>query len=323
MTGQNIAKKQSEKVNEIIRLINYEAPTLANLPREELEQIAKIVVAKRLVNDLDQKALISRLNYKKELTLFLNERKSQNTRRSYRNSMKRLEEYTHTNGLNIFEYNQKTIDDYFRFLKGQGKSYACINGDINSISSFFNFVQRRNPQCVQNPVRGTKLRVMKDPKEQFIPSTEEALIAIKECAGSELSPILRICLENGLRAGAFPSMAVNGNRYKSHSKGKDISGKLSDDVLVRLHAAGLKNVVKPFAKLTANAIELRVNRLTEKLCREKKIRYPFSIHKLRSLFAINFYNGCKDIYKTSRALSHKSIQTTQIYLSKNLGILDC
>jgi integrase len=208
-------------------------------------------------------------------------------------------------------------------LKGQGKSYALINGDINSISSFFNFVQRRNPQCIQNPVRGTKLRVMKDPKEQFIPTTEEALIAIGECEGTEMAVILRVCLENGLRASAFPLMAINGNRYKSYSKGKDISGELSEAVLAGLRVAKLRNVVKPFTTLTANAIELRVNRLTEKLYREKKIRYPFSIHKLRSLFAINFYNDCKDIYKTSRALSHKSIQTTQIYLSKNLGILDC
>ena len=37
-------------------------------------------------------------------------------------------------------------------------------------------------------------------------------------------------------------------------------------------------------------------------------------HNLRHLFAILFYNACKDIVKLADILGHSSVETTRIYL---------
>jgi hypothetical protein len=41
----------------------------------------------------------------------------------------------------------------------------------------------------------------------------------------------------------------------------------------------------------------------------------------REILSLFSGNSCRDIYKTSKTLDHKSIQTTMIYLSKDLGII--
>jgi integrase len=214
-------------------------------------------------------------------------------------------------------------DAFIRELKTEGRAPASVRRDIAAVSAFYTWLERYHA-AVKNPVRGTRIRPHNEnDKETVIPTLAEYRIIIDTLPPLEKAIVITLALRS-LRAGALPTLELKAGKYHGKSKGKPLKENnaagitLPREALSAIRAAGL-DVKKPFAGYSASAIECRVNRRIGELCRDGKIRAPYSAHDFRYYFAVQEYNKRKDIYRVSMLLNHANIAITQAYL-KSLDV---
>ena len=318
-----IAKKitESRVTNpaEMALRIKNEAPTLASLNQDQLEQIARLVITQRLTAEFNTAVNIAGIDWKKEKDIFLDNaghEQSMHTRRGYNNALKKLELWTVNQGINPLELTATQADDYIYSLKGTGSASASIRLATAAASSFYTFLHRRH-KGIENPFRGTKAR----PKEKavrplVIPSTKEVETILNElpCIWGAAVSIMAVL---GLRCGALPSLCIKGDRFTCHTKGKDISGSIPEEITERIKVASLP-LREPFGGRTTNSIELAISYYIKKLYNQGRIRAIYSCHDFRHFFAVTHYRKHRDIYAIQQALNHASIAITEKYL-RNIG----
>lgn len=317
--AQRITATPAGNPQKLAMRIKQEAPTLADLNNEQLEQIAKIVMSQRLVAELHTAVNLAGIDWQKQKAVFLEnagQEQSAHTRRGYDNALGKLEAWAAGQGIKALELNPAQADDFIYSLKAAGSAPASVRLTAAAASSFYTFLHRRHKE-IENPFRGTKAR----PKEKasrplVIPSVGEVEIILRELPAN-LGAAVSIMAGLGLRAGALPDLSIKGDRYTSHSKGKDISGPLPAKILEVIKAAALP-LREPFAGRTANSIELAIAYHIKKLFREGKIGGAYSCHDFRHFFAVTHYRKYKDIYAIQKALNHSSIAITERYL-RGLG----
>jgi site-specific recombinase XerD len=313
MKGKSLlTNKGNTIVDDMALKIANESPNLDDLTAEQLEQIARIVITQNLTNELNNKAKLASIDYKKEKSIFImttSRSGSECTQISYLKALKELERYTKKNGLSILQLTPGQADDFIHSLTGSPNSK---NLTIAAVSSFYSYIERRY-SVVKNPMRGTRARPMKKPvREIEVPSEMELITILNELPELEKMAVY-IMAYRGLRVGALNKLKVWGNKYQSFSKGKSIFGEFPIEVLVNIKGSDLNNRT-PFEKLTTNALKLRIYRATLKLHKEGKIQAAYSAHDFRHYFAITEYMKDKDIYKLSKLLDHTNISITDGYL---------
>jgi site-specific recombinase XerD len=312
-----ISKKETDQVELMASKIANEAPELKDLTIEQLEQIAKIVITQNLTNELNTKAKIANIDYRKEKELFLmmaSKTGSEYTQNAYLKSILKLEKYCNKNDINILIMTPGQADDFIYTLKGSPNS---IRLTVAGISAFFSYLERRF-SVIKNPIRGTKARPgVRTVKEVEIPDDIELFTILNELPELEKMAVY-IMAYRGLRVGALNKLKVWGTNYKSYSKGKEIYGEFPIEVIANIKTSDL-NTKSPFENMTTNAIKLRIYRQTMKLQREGKIKSAYSAHDFRHYFAVTEYMKDKDIYKLSKLLDHTNISITESYL-KSLKI---
>jgi site-specific recombinase XerD len=245
--------------------------------------------------------------------------KSRHTRKAYASALKGLESFAAKNNMAVLELTPKQADDFIYSLSSSGKAPASVRRDVAACSAFFTFLERRHG-TLQNPFRGTRARPKNELKRRVLYPTETEAALVLERLKPDTGAVLQIVLSRGLRAGAFPSLQIWGNRFTARSKGKDIAGDFPPELIRLIKDAGLDTRV-PFAGYTAGAISERIKSVTKKLYQERKITDAFSPHDFRHLFAVTEYRKNKDIYRLSKLLHHSGIQTTERYL-RGLGEVD-
>jgi site-specific recombinase XerD len=319
----------------LAKRIAAQAPSLADLTSKQLEAVANAVVAQNLTAELSSAVKTACIDYQKERETFLQsigKTGSAHTYRSFNNALKKLERFTADRGINLLELTYAQADDFIYalragdsslvFKQGAGISASTVHYAVKVAGAFFNFLIRRHQDAIKiNPFRGTKARPPKKPARAFaIPTPREIKAIIKALPPLQAAEV-SVMSGRGLRAGALPSLLIDKDRlaFKAHSKGKDISGTISMDILTAIKTAGLDSA-KPFYGLNANAIERNIIYHTNKLYKAGKINAPYSCHDFRHAFAVNFYRKTKDIYALRNLLSHASIAITETYL-KGLGEL--
>ena len=122
----------------------------------------------------------------------------------------------------------------------------------------------------------------------------------------------------GLRIGALPGMEITGERFKAHSKGKDISGELPGNALAAIKAAAAPDKRRPFAGIKEEALARRIEYHIDKLHAAGKIGAAYSCHDFRHFYAVTEYRRDKDIKRVQKLLFHSGIQITDRYL-RGLG----
>jgi site-specific recombinase XerD len=310
--NSEIAKYNNDKVEALAVKLATESPELKDLDQEQLEQIAKIVITKRLTEELDNKAKVANIDYKVERDIFLmttSKTGSRYTKGSYRSALDLLEKFCKKNSINMFMMTYAQADDFIYSLTGSPNSKRLT---IAAISSFFSYLERRY-LVIQNPIRGTKARpTSKNVKELEIPDEIEVMTILNEIPELEKMAVY-IMAYRGLRVGGLNKLKVWGNHYKTVSKGKSIQGEFPVEVICNIKVSMLdKNT--PFSSLTTNALKLRIYRATMKLQKQGKIRSAYSAHDFRHFYAISEYQKDKDIYKLSKLLDHSNIAITETYL---------
>jgi integrase len=209
-------------------------------------------------------------------------------------------------------------DNFIYYQKAAGGAAATVRLAAAAASSFYSFLHRRHP-AIDNPFRGSKAR----PRERAarplaIPTAAEVKTIIRG-----LPPVwaaaVSIMATLGLRCGALPGLSIKGDRYFSHSKGKDISGTVTPEIIEHIRIAGL-SLRDPFAGRTANSIEIMIAYYIKKLCKSGKIRGLYSCHDFRHFAAVREYSRDKDILRVRDFLDHSSVAITERYL-RSIGAI--
>jgi len=209
--------------------------------------------------------------------------------------------------------------DFIYSMKGNGAA-ASIRRDIAACSSFFTWLERRH-EGIKNPFRGTKARPAdKTKKDLVIPNAAEVKKIIAGLPAYEAAAVTVMAFR-GLRIGGLPGMEVNGARFKTRSKGKDISGELPGKVLAALKAHNAPDKRHPFSGIKPEALARRIEYHIGKLYESGKITAAYSCHDFRHFYAVTEWNKDKDIKRLQGLLFHSGIQVTDQYL-RSLGIKD-
>jgi len=319
--AQRITAAPAGSPQEMAMRIKREAPTLADLNNEQLEQIARLVMAQRLTAELNKQVDMAGINYQSEKETFLNnagKTASKHTRAAYKNGLSRLEQWTETQGINILELTPAQADNFIYAMKGN-RAAASIRLDTAAASSFFTWLHRRH-NAIENPFRGSKARPAKKAVKKIeVPTAIEIKTIIKELK-PELSAAAAVMAYRGLRAGALPTLIISGGRFTAQSKGKDITGEIPAAALGAIKAASLP-LRSAFSNILANTLEKQIARAIKKLYEKGKVKACYSCHDLRHFYAVTEYKKDHDIHRVSKLLNHASIQVTEHYL-KSIGEID-
>jgi len=329
--AQRVTSAPAASVREMALRIAREAPTLADLTGEQLEQVARLVMADNLKNELAAAAAIAGIDYNAEKDTFLTRQNSEHTRRAYAAALDGLEKWAEAKRKSPLELSADEIDGFIYDMKAQGKAPATTRRNVAATSAFYSFLERSTDGKVKNNVLKTKQRPRSENKKDIIiPTEKDYKIIIAELPPVERAIVITLA-SRGLRAGALPTLELKGDKYIGKSKGKRLEENktagvtLPAEALAAIKAAGL-DPKRPFAWKTkqgrdnsGNAIECRLNFQIEKIYRAGKIRARYSAHDFRHYFAVNEYKKNKDIFRLSKLLNHAGIQITQAYL-KSLDV---
>ena len=124
-------------VQDMALRIAREAPTLADLNSDQLEQIARMVMAQRLTQELNTAATLAGIDYSNEKETFLNNAgttDSKHTRRGYSSALARLEAYAERAKISPLELTPARADDFIYSMKGEA-SPSTIRGNVAACSS--------------------------------------------------------------------------------------------------------------------------------------------------------------------------------------------
>jgi site-specific recombinase XerD len=320
--AQRITAAPAGSPQEMALRIKQEAPSLADLAPDQLEMIAKLVMTQRLAAELNTAVNLAGIDYQAERETFLNNvgrSGSKHTRRGYRAALARMEAFTERAHILPLELTPARADDFIYSLKGEAAA-ASIRRDAAACSSFFTWLERRH-EGIKNPFRGTKARpALKAEKKLVIPTAAEVKKIIAALPAYEAAAV-SVMAFRGLRIGGLPGMEITGERFKTRSKGKDISGELPGNSLTAIKAVGAPDKRHPFAGITPEALARRIEYHIGKLHEAGKIKAPYSCHDFRHYFAVQEYQKEKDIKRLQGLLFHSGIQVTDQYL-RSLGIKD-
>jgi site-specific recombinase XerD len=309
-------------IQDMAMMIAREAPTLADLNSEQLEQIARMVMTERLKKEMHIAVDLAGIDYQAERETFLNNAgstDSKHTRRGYASALARLEAYADRVKISPLELTPTRADDFIYSLKGNAAA-ASIRRDVAACSSFFTWLERRH-EGIKNPFRGTKARpAEKTKKDLVIPNAAEVKKIITALPAFEAAAV-SVMAFRGLRIGGLPEMEITGDRFKTRSKGKLQSGTLPGNVLTAIKATKAPDKRKPFAGIKQEALARRIEYHIGKLFNTGKIKAAYSCHDFRHFYAVTEYSKDKDIKRVKDLLFHSGIQITERYL-RGLGIKD-
>jgi site-specific recombinase XerD len=326
-----VAGTPAANVQDMAMRIAREAPTLADLNHDQLEQIARMVMTQRLTQELNTAVDLAGVDWHKEKELFLDFTQSSHTRRAYTAALDRLEAWAIKKGINPLELTAAHADRFIHDMKAEGRAAASTRRDVAAVSAFYSFLERDTDGKVKNPIRGTRQRPPKENKKEIIvPSKAEYKKIIDALPPIEKAIVITLALR-GLRVGALPTLELKRGKYHGTSKGKALEENdthgitLPRQALDAIAAAGL-NEKNPFAwdtrqgtKNNAAATEGRINYYISKLHQEGKIAARYSAHDFRHFYAVQEYEKNRDIFRLSKLLNHAGVQITQTYL-KSLGV---
>ena len=329
--ARRITATPAANAAEMAMRIKREAPTLADLNNEQLEQIAKIAMTQNLTAEFSRAVDLAGIDWQKERETFLTRKKSEHTRRAYAAALGEFEQWAEIKKKNPLELNAADADQFIYDMKAKERAKATTRRNVAAISAFYSFLERSTSGKIKNPVRGTGERPEKEnKKDAVIPTEKDYKTIIDELPLVEKAIVITMATR-GLRAGALPTLELRGEKYIGKSKGKRLEENgtagitLPQEALKAIRAAGLDEK-KPFAwktsrgtAMNAGAIESRINKHIGKLNKAGKIAAPYSCHDFRHYFAIRAYEKNHDIYRLSKLLNHAGIQITQTYLH-SIGI---
>ena len=172
MAGQLVDRVREAgltRVKQVAKKIAAESPKLADLPEEDLDKLARAVVAEGLREELRKAANLEKVDYKSEREKFVaraSRTGSQRTRQLYCDALDKLDEWCAKQGISTLELTPALADDWIESLKAEGKAASTIRLMVAASSSFWTWLERRHTE-LRNPFRGTRARPLNKPKRKL------------------------------------------------------------------------------------------------------------------------------------------------------------
>jgi len=289
---------------------------------EEFLQSVEDAKRNRRAEIVTRKMDIAGIDYITERDTFINNAGrsgSKHTRRSYSSALERLETYADRAHISPLELTPQRADDFIYSIKGTAAA-GSIRRDIAACSSFFTFLERRH-EVIKNPFRGTKARPMDSASKVLLVPKSEEVKKIIVALPDNFAAAVCIMAFRGLRIGALPGLEITGDRFKTKSKGKIISGDLHSKVLKAIKATDFPDKRKPFSNYKPEALARRIEYYIRKIYNAGEIDNAYSCHDFRHFFATTEYKKDHDIKRLQGLLFHSGIQITDRYL-RSLNLKD-
>jgi site-specific recombinase XerD len=316
----------NKELLQVAKTIAFDVPTLKDLTSEQLKKVAELVIMERYKNELNKEVELSKFDFCEMKDLFISTFGSENTKAAYKVALSQFETFCNGCGVsNLLAVSAAVIDDFIYSQVKENKSNSTVRRNVRALSSFFTFCERRSNGIIKNVVKGTKAT----PKEKTTNKNKfysygvdlNGLNRVKSdfdkiinnIENKELKAIIYISIKSGLRVGAFAGLSIHGNKYKTFSKGKEITGLFDDQTISYIDGLGIKHN-KPFERYTDTRLKNLFKYHTNKLFKQGVISANYSFHDMRHYFSLNNYLTHKDIYRLSKELNHSSIAITEKYL---------
>ena len=299
----------SDPINHLVNQVIAASPSLASLTQSELTAVAKAVILDDLKEELKHRIDIAKIDLTAQKAIFLSRYSSPQTSRSYAKALDSLEAWASRAGVMLLDLKPRHADAFIASCSG---SPASIRLRIAAASSFYTFLDRETEGRIRNPFLGTRLRPTRTSATPQIPSATDVEHII-EAAKGDLKAACIVIIEHGFRVGALPSLQIWGQRFQGVSKGKQVSGVLSERARNAIIEASL-DARAPWQGISADSLRNRFQYLCRGLYAKHLIAAAYSIHDLRHYYAIQYYREHRDIYSLKLLLGHASIQVTEHYL---------
>ncbi len=246
----------------------------------------------------------------------------------------------------LTQITSRDISKYLTIDKDSGKSEKTVARRRSAISKFFSYLIE-NRQIDYNPVQASsKVKVHKDSEVVYIDIVEQQKLLSSVDDGSMLDKrkqtyhdrykkrdiaLISLLLDTGIRISELHGMDIKDINFKACSvhilrKGGNKQFIYFSDEIAALLLDYLEErkrnhlyvsdddpvfVTLKGQRLSIRAIQMLVEKYTESALPQKGKR--ITPHKLRSSFAMEYYDSTKDILALQKKLGHNSITTTNIY----------
>ena len=260
--------------------------------------------------------------------LIIDKKYSENTVKSYKNDLKKFDNFLKKQINNI---NENDIKNYIKYLNKENNNSKTISHNISTLRSFYKFLLIEK-KVNKNPMEYIELPKTKKslPKTLSIEEIDKLLdIKLKDAFSYRNKAMLELMYSSGLRV----SELVNVNIH-------DID---TSNCIIRIMGKGSKERIVPLGDYAIRYIEIYLREYRERLvkkelndylflnnhgkkmtrqgffkilkqiAKEKNIKTEFSPHTLRHSFATHLLNGGADLRSIQEMLGHSDISTTQIY----------
>ena len=314
----DIEKRLESVVQNMAQTIN--GVELGDLTEEELNRVAGAVLGDTLKEKLKDEIRIHSIDLEEAIEMFLQDKKSEKTRKLYARRIGEYREWLAGKGLNLLQVGPYEADQYVSFVKTKELAQTTQRSMVDAVSSLYRELERWEHVKV-NPFRGAK-RPKRETGEKKVPTAEEVQTVLDDLeAGLDnpkrrrrsemLIPAIRIMAEYGLRIGALPTLLVRKDgTFTGTSKGKEISGRFRPETLNLIRGMG----AQPFKGVSEDRIKTAMWEITGKLVKDGKLPHRYSPHALRHYFAVTDYREHRDIYRLMKLLNHSNITVTERYL---------
>lgn len=345
--------KQKEEVADGIAastLIHFFRDNPEAIPPDLQKAIAQFAVlqdnANKAIKDADAAELAK--NYAGWKGLFLESRKSEQTRRAYARAISLFEDFCQTEKIeppalkyaDAVKFTQSAV--LTKKADGTGlRASESIRRDIAAVSAFYTELSKLSESRIANPF----IRIGHKPQRQRthikdVPTKKELGAILAHTDGIVKAAIYAMA-KRGFRIGALKKLHLQtrGGQtfFETFTKGKAQCGTLAADIVETIKAAGLPKI-EPFAEISTPTLTMKIERALDRLAAEgiikgyettliingkpqARICSRYSCHSFRHFYATTEYKKNKDIERLRKLLNHSDIGTTQIYL-QSLGLID-
>jgi site-specific recombinase XerD len=284
--------------------------------------IQEHTLLQRGVSQLSEEVDRVKVNVAAELERFISQCSRSNstaTKNSYRDSIKRFQDYLALAGKDLLHAKTVDADGYVSYLNGDNLSANTIRLRVAGIRCFYTYLSRHY-DCVKNIFTGVKLPRKVNAKLTLIPDDAElkAIIDFIRERNPKLACVVELISRKGFRCGAFERMTVyRSGRFSTITKGKQFTGKF-DEYEMRLineNFGATTGNDTVFKDTVAGKIKRLFKHYTDSMRDQGLIKDGYSLHDLRHYYATTEYNRNKDIFQLSKNLNHSNIGITGAYLT--------
>lgn len=274
------------------------------------------------------------------LNNFINTKRSDGTRKRYKDNIKELFEFKSITTLDDFK--KLNIDDYYEwknYLLDTGISENSIRPKLSAVSSFYTFLLSKseldfNKNIIASSDLFKTTKKIVNPQHTTYLTEDEIIDFLRECKTPREKAFCSIFLNTGIRISELINLTLDTFTVFKDENNEEVStiivtrkgGKMQEIYFNSFVTKCIKQYLKTRTstklnylfvsntgkKMSAQSIDTTIKKIKNKA----GITKPISAHSLRRTAATDMYKHGFQIEEIQDVLGHSNPGTTQIYLKE-------